>query len=234
MMSSVALHAVLFVVLHHLGSQRIEHARLDRQQRLIESGERLTAQARLDKRVHDMERIKSLLEQSAAAHPAGDKEDEVQFSAQPKAPGELLKQAKALSRKIDELERDAKAERLAQLLDMPKEKALEQVAEAKRPDEPPAPEPKDAADAAAQIEQLEAKARDVLEQRRQQLEQRQNGLQVAPGAAGAAARGAGNGNGNAKGSGNGRLSGNGQSGQGIGNGMPGGAGTSLATLSTCP
>ena len=227
MMSSVALHAVLFVVLHHLGSQRIEHARLDRQQRLIESGERLTAQARLDKRVHDMERIKSLLEQSAAAHPAGDKEDEVQFSAQPKAPGELLKQAKALSRKIDELERDAKAERLAQLLDMPKEKALEQVAEAKRPDEPPAPEPKEAADAATQIEQLEAKARDVLEQRRQQLEQRQNGLQVAPGAAGAAARGAGNGNGNAKGSGNGRLSGNGQSGQGIGNGMPSGAGTSL-------
>ena len=227
MVSSVVLHAALLAVLYHLGSEQIEHARLDRQERLIESGKRLTAQARLDKRVHDMERIKSLLEQSMAAHPAGNKEDEVQFSTQPKTPDELLKQAKELSRKIDELERDAKAERLAQLLGIPKEKALQQVAETKRPDEPPAPGPKDAAEAAAQIEQLEAKARNVLEQRRQQLEQRQNGVQVAPGAARAAARGAGNGNGNANGNGTGRLNGSGQSGQGTGNGTPGGAGTSL-------
>lgn len=219
MISSVTLHAVLLVVLQHLGSQRIEHARIDRQQRLIESGKRLTAQARLDRRVHDMERIKSLLEQSMAAHPVANKEDEVQFSAQPKAPDELLKQARELSRKIDELEREAKAERLAQLLDIPKEKALQQVAETKKLDEPPAPEPKDAAEAAAQIEQLEAKARDVLEQRRQQLEQRQNGVQVAPGAS--------KGNGSANGNGNGRLNGSGQSGQGTGKGTPGGAGTSL-------
>jgi hypothetical protein len=219
MISSVTLHAVLLVVLQHLGSQRIEHARIDRQQRLIESGKRLTAQARLDRRVHDMERIKSLLEQSVAAHPGANKEDEVQFSAQPKAPDELLKQARELSRKIDELEREAKAERLAQLLDIPKEKALQQVAETKKLDEPPAPEPKDAAEAAAQIEQLEAKARDVLEQRRQQLEQRQNGVRVAPGA--------GKGNGSANGNGNGRLNGSGQSGQGTGKGTPGGAGTSL-------
>jgi len=219
MVSSVVLHAVLLAVLHHLGSRQIEHARLDRQERLIESGKRLTAQARLDKRVHDMERIKSLLEQGTAAHPAGNKEDEVQFSAQPKAPEELLKQARELSRRIDELERDAQAERLAQLLDIPKEKALKQIAETRKPDEPPAPEPKDAADAAAQIEQLEAKARDVLEQRRQQLEQRQNGVRVAPGA--------GKGNGSANGNGNGRLNGSGQSGQGTGKGTPGGAGTSL-------
>jgi hypothetical protein len=222
MVSSVVLHAVLLVVLYHLGSQQIEHARLDRQERLIESGKRLTAQARLDKRVHDMERIKSLLEQSAAAHPAANREDEVQFSAQPKAPGELLKQARELSRKIDELERDAKAERLAQLLDIPKEKALKQIAQTRKPDEPPAPEPKDAADAAAQIEQLEAKARDVLEQRRQQLEQRQNGVQVA---ADAAARGSSKGQGN--GNGNGRRNGNGLGGQGVGNGNNGGTGNAL-------
>ena len=162
MVSSVVLHAVLLAVLYHLGSRQIEHARLDRQERLIESGKRLTAQARLDRRVHDMERIKSLLEQSTAAHPAANKEDEVQFSAQPKAPEELLKQARELSRKIDELERDARAEQLARLLDIPKEKALEQVAKTQKPDEPPAPEPKDAADAAARIEQLEAKAPDAL------------------------------------------------------------------------
>jgi hypothetical protein len=223
LLSSIVLHAVPFVVLVHLGSRHIEHVRLERQQRQVEAGARLTAQARLDKRVHDMERIKSLLEQSAAAHPAPNKEDEVQFSAQPKAPSELLKQAKELARKIDALERDAKAERLAQLLDIPKDKALAQIAKTPAADEPHAPEPKDAADAAAQIEKLEAKARDVLEQRRQQLEQQQNGVQVAAGAPGAAQRGAGKGNGNPNGNPDGR--GRGKLGKGIGDGTATGAGT---------
>jgi hypothetical protein len=223
LLSSIVLHAVPLVVLVHLGSRHIEHVRLERQQRQVEAGARLTAQARLDKRVHDMERIKSLLEQSAAAHPAPGNEDEVQFSAQPKAPSELLKQAKELSRKIDALEREAKAERLAQLLDIPKAKALEQIAKTPAPDEPPAPEPKNAADAAAQIEKLEAKARDALEQRRRQLEQQQNGVQVAAGAAGAAQRGAGKGNGNPNGNPDGR--GSGKLGKGIGDGTATGAGT---------
>jgi hypothetical protein len=149
----------------------------------------------------------------------------VQFSAQPKAPDELLKQAKALSRKIDELERNAKAERLAKLLDIPKDKALEQIAKAPAPDEPSSPEPTNAAEAAAQIEQLEAKARDVLEQRRQQLEQQQNGVQVAADTAGAAQRGAGKGNGNANTNGNANGRGSGKLGKGIGDGTTNGAGT---------
>jgi hypothetical protein len=222
--ASVVLHAVPLIALSYLGIQRIELAQRDRQQRLVESGARLTAQARLEKRVHDMERIKSLLEQSAGAPPAGNKEDEVQFSAQPKAPEDLLKQAKELSHKIDEIERDTKAEQLAKLLDIPKEKALEQVAEKAKAEEPPAAEPQTPAEAAAQIERLEAKARDALEQRRQQLEQQQSGVQVAAkavDAAGSAQRGAGNG----KGDGNGQGNGNGQSGQGNGDGNTGGVGT---------
>jgi hypothetical protein len=218
---SLVLHAVPLVALYHLGSQRIEVAQRERQQRQVESGARLTAQARLEKRVHDMERIKSLLEQSAAAHPPENKEDEVQFSAQPKAPEELLKQAKDLARKIDEIERDTKAEQLAKLLDIPKEKALEQVAEKAKAEEPPAAQPQTPAEAAAQIEQLEAKARVALEERRHQLEQ-QNGVQVAADAAGGAQRGAGDGKGNGKGDGAG--SGNGLSGQGQGNGNTGGVG----------
>jgi len=224
---SLVLHAVPLIALYYLGSQRIELAQRDRQQRLVESGARLTAQARLEKRVHDMERIKSLLEQSVAAHPAQNKDDEVQFSAQPKAPDELLKQAKKLSRKIDEIERDTKAERLAQLLDIPKEKALEQVAGPPKPEAPPAAEPKTAAEAAAQIEQLEAKARDVLEQRRQQLEQQQNGVQVATGPAGAGPRGVGDGGLNGNGDGNGKANGNGQGGQGLGKGNTGGTGSAM-------
>ena len=221
---SLVLHAVPLVALYHLGSQRIELAQRERQQRQVESGARLTAQARLEKRVHDMERIKSLLEQSAAAHPPENKEDEVQFSAQPKAPEELLKQAKDLARKIDEIERETKAEQLAKLLDIPKEKALEQVAESARPEELPAAEPQTAAEAAAQIEQLEAKARDALEQRRQQLEQQQNGVQVA---ASGAQRGAGSGKGKGEGDGNGNGNGNGKSGQGLGSGNTGGVGRGM-------
>jgi hypothetical protein len=221
---SLVLHAVPLVVLYHLGSQRIELAQRERQQRQVESGARLTAQARLEKRVHDMERIKSLLEQSAAAHPPENKEDEVQFSAQPKAPEDLLKQAKDLARKIDEIERDTKAEQLAKLLDIPKEKALEQVAEKAKAEEPPAAQPQTPAEAAAQIEQLEAKARVALEERRHQLEQQQNGVQVAADAAGGAQRGAGDGKGKGNGKGDGAGSGNGLSGQGQGNGNTGGVG----------
>jgi hypothetical protein len=219
---SLVLHAVPLVALYHFGSQGIELAQRERQQRLVESGARLTAQARLEKRVHDMERIKSLLEQSAGAPPAENKDDEVQFSAQPKAPDELLKQAKDLARKIDEIERDTKAEQLAKLLDIPKEKALEQVAEKTKAEEPPAAEPQTPAEAAAQIEQLEAKARAALEERRQQLEQQQNGVQVAAGAAGGAQPGAGNGKGDGKGDGTG--TGNSRGGQGLGNGTAGGVG----------
>jgi hypothetical protein len=222
---SLVLHAVPLVALYYLGSQRLELAQRERQQRLVESGARLTAQARLEKRVHDMERIKSLLEQSAGKQPAGNKEDEVQFSAQPKAPDELLKQARDLSRKIDEIERDTKAERMAQLLDIPKEKALERVAETAKAEEPPAAEPQTAAEAAAQIEQLEAKARDALEERRQQLEQQQSGVQVAAEAAGKGQGSANNGNGN--GNGKGGLNGNGQRGQGSGNGQTGGVGKAM-------
>jgi hypothetical protein len=219
---SLVLHAVPLVALYHLGSQRIELAQRERQQRQVESGARLTAQARLEKRVHDMERIKSLLEQSAAARPAENKEDEVQFSAQPKAPEELLKQAKDLARKIDEIERDTRAEQLAKLLDIPKEKALEQVAEKAKAEDPPAAEPQTPAEAAAQIERLEAKARVALEERRQQLEQQRNGVQVAAKAAG---KGQGGANNKGDGNGNGNGLGNGQSGQGIGNGATGSMGT---------
>jgi hypothetical protein len=237
---SLVLHAVPLVVLYLLGSQSIERAQFDREQRLIESGDRLTARARLEKRVHDMERIKSLLEQSAAAGgpgkapPDARKDGDVQFSAQPKAPEALLKQARELSRKIDDIERDTKAERLAQLLHIAKEQALKQVEATRKPDAPSGAAPKTAADAAAQIERLEAKARDVLEQRRRQLEQQQNGIQVAaraPNAADAAgAAGAGQGGadkGGSNGNGNGKTDGNGQGAQGGGPGKNGGAGMTV-------
>ena len=161
---SAMLHAATLAVLYHLGSGRIHLDQLAREQQLIESGTRLTEQARLEKRVHDMAQIKSLLEQSTGAHPKND----MPFSARPRAPDELLKEARELARRIDDIERDTKAEELARLLGIPKKKALAQVAAMRKPTE-----------AAANIAQLEAKAREVLAQRRRQLERQQNGTRVA-------------------------------------------------------
>jgi hypothetical protein len=175
---SLVAHAALLGVLHvvvvrvELDQQRIQRSR---EQPWVDAGKRLMERARLEKRVHDIARIKSQLESGAA-----DKDDDVQFSAQPRTAEELLKEARELSRKIDEIERDARAERLAKLLHIPKQKALEKVAQARKPEEPAGAEAGKPVDAAAKIEQLEAKARDALARRGRQLAQQQDGMRVAP------------------------------------------------------
>ena len=180
---SLILHALPLATLGylgHVGSIRVESAR---RERLFESGMQLTEQARLEKRVQDMAQIKSLLEQSTGGKrsaPTGSrehKEDQERSSADQKDSTALLKDAKELSRAIETIERDIKAEELAKLLKIPKEKALERLAEVPKPKEAEI-EPKTRAEAASKIAQLETKARQVLEQRRQQLEQRQNGTPV--------------------------------------------------------
>jgi hypothetical protein len=170
---SLVAHAALLGVLYRVepDPQRIQRSR---EQSLVDAGQRLTERARLEKRVRDMARIKSQLESGAA-----DKDDEVQFSAQPRTPEELLKEARELSRKIDEIERDERAARLAKLLHIPKQKALEKVAQTRKPEEPAGAEVAKPVDAAVKIEQLEAKARDALARRGLQREQQQDGTRVA-------------------------------------------------------
>lgn len=174
---SLVAHAALLGVLY-VGAYRVELDRQriqrSREQPSVEAGKRLMERARLEKRVRDMARIKSRLESGAA-----DKDDDVQFSAQPRTPEELLKEARELSRKIDEIERDARAERLAKLLHIPKQEALEKLAQMRKPEEPAGAQPGKPVDATANIEQLEAKARDALERRGRQLEQQQDGMRVA-------------------------------------------------------
>jgi DNA replication initiation complex subunit (GINS family) len=174
LVAHAALLGVLSVVVHRveLDRQRIQRSR---EQPLVEAGKRLTESARLEQRVHDMARIKSQLESGAVA----DKDDDVQFSARFKPPEELLKEARELSRKIDEIERNARAEQLAKLLHIPKQKALEKVAKESKPEPAARAEPGKPVDAAAKIEQLEAKARDALARRGRQLEQQQDGMRVA-------------------------------------------------------
>jgi hypothetical protein len=177
---SLVAHAALLGVLHVVvvrverDQQRIQRAR---EQPLVEAGKRLTERAQLEQRVHDMARIKSLLEPDAAAG----KDDDVQFSAQPRTPEELLKEARELSRRIDEIERDARAKELAKLLHIPQQKALEKLekaAEARKQEPAAHAEPAMPVDAAPKIEQLEAKAREALARRGRQLEQQQDGVRV--------------------------------------------------------
>jgi hypothetical protein len=176
LVAHAALLGVLYVVVVRveLDQQRIRH---DREQPLVDAGKQLTERARLEKRVHDMARIKSQLESGAAA----DKDDHVQFSAQPRTPEELLEEARELSRRIDKIELDARAERLAKLLHIPKQKALEKVAQMPKPEEPAGAEAGKPVDAASMIEQLEATARDALARRGRQLKQQQDGMRMAAG-----------------------------------------------------
>jgi hypothetical protein len=188
---SLAAHGALLAALSTLvnaGSHRIElqRQRIEdaRQQQAIDYGEQLTQRARLEQRVHDMARIEALLEDSQAASgadkpPSADRrENEVRFSGKPGTPEALLAQARALSRRIDAVQRDIQAQELAKLLRIPKTRALDKLAQP-QPQQPPP------AKAAAQIEQLEARARAVLEQRRRQLEGQQDGVRVASATAGA-------------------------------------------------
>jgi len=173
LVTHAALLGVLSVVVVRVEQDR-QRIQRSREQPLVDAGQRLMERARLEKRVRDMARIKSQLEPGAAA-----KDDDVQFSAQPRTPEELLEEARALFRKIDEIERNARAEQLAKLLHIPKQKALEKVAQTRTPEAPAGAEPGKPVDAAARIEQLETKAREALARRGRQLEQQQEGMRVA-------------------------------------------------------
>jgi hypothetical protein len=76
---ALLLHAAPLAVLYGQGSRRVDAAALQRRQQAVAAGERLTADARLARRVHDMARIKSLLEEAAGKAAAG-KTDDVQFN----------------------------------------------------------------------------------------------------------------------------------------------------------
>lgn len=219
---SLVLHVLPLAALGHLHYVDRTHTESARRERVLASGMQMTEQARLEKRVQDMAQIKSLLEQSTGAPRAPgpdrrvDEDDDVATSAERKQPKSLLKDARELARDIETIERDIKAEQLAKLLKIPKEKALERLANEPKPEEA-VPEPKTREEAAAKIAQLEAKARQVLEQRRQQLEQQRNGTPVAAGTQGEQSGGARNARKGPGGTGQGNGSGNPGTGDGAGN-----------------
>ncbi|MEO7494976.1 MAG: hypothetical protein ABIT83_02295 [Massilia sp.] len=181
---SIALHAFVLTLLYYFGSYVITARKVEVQ---VQASVQAASHARTERRVQDMEKIKSLLEKSSGHQAAGSgksgDEDEIEFSATslPKQPQELLKQAQTLSGSIDDIARDIKAEETARVLKIPKEKALEQIAPpapSAPPEEAAGQAPADPAKVAEEIRKLEAKARETLIQRQKELERQEQGVGV--------------------------------------------------------
>lgn len=176
MVVSLILHAALIVLCYYFGAYRIERMR---QQELVRAGAQLSQQSSMEKRVLDMKQIKDLLAQSGRAVASSDPpHDQTNFSATslPTRPAELLEQARQLSASIAEVEKRLKADELARIEGPPKDQALEQLeapapAQATVPAEAATPE-----QLAAEIAQLETRARASLAQRQQDLQRRMNGV----------------------------------------------------------
>ncbi|RZT05717.1 hypothetical protein SAMN05216319_4985 [Duganella sp. CF402] len=176
MQVSLVAHAVLIALCYYVGSYRVEMAR---QQELVRDGAELSKQSSMQKQVLDMQQINDLLEQSGhAASSPPDEQTNFSATSLPKAPAELLGQARKLSMSIAEVERGLKAGELARIDGISKEQALKQL------DAPaPAPAPVEAAtpeQLAAEIAQLEQRARASLAQRQQELQRRMNGVAITP------------------------------------------------------
>jgi len=164
-LASVGLHVVLAAWLTHVGSREV----VRRQDTHVAASVQATTQARMARRVDDLRKIKELLEQSANRTPAAPTEAATE-------PGHMVQQAREMSRAIDELGRELKAEELARLTLKTKEEARAEVDAEAPPDA--AGDGQDAGDPAAELAGLEAKARAVLAARAGQLARERDGVQV--------------------------------------------------------
>ena len=177
---SLAAHALLLALFYYFGAYRVELARQNEQ---VGAGAELARQSAMEKRVLDMAKIKELLAQSrpGAAPPGGaNAADEPEFGATtlPTAPEQLLAQARELSASIDGIERELKVAELARIEGISQDQARARLGPAPTVEAAPAQPGTTPQQLAAQIEQLEAKARAALSQRQRELEARRDGVAV--------------------------------------------------------
>jgi uncharacterized membrane protein YgcG len=137
---SVLVHMALLTLAYYFGSYHLALTHQAQQAQQMSQTAQLASQTRTAKRVDDMQKILALLEQSRAEHVANDSqqssEDEPEFSATslPKKPEDLLADARALSKSIDEVAKDLKAEELAKVLKISKQEARAQIEAASKPE----------------------------------------------------------------------------------------------------
>jgi hypothetical protein len=226
--TSVIVHAAVLALLYYFGSYQPE---LREQEADVASSLRATSVASTEKRLQDLQTIKQLLEKSADrvdSQPGADAAP----AAPPQTPQEMVERARELSRQIDALDKDIRAEELAKL-GVPKERAPPDVSAEKPADasqrvadqaHDSAPAAMTQEKAADEIAALEAKARDTLAKRQQRLEAKANGVEVERQESGSG-EGAGAGQGAGESAAQGSRSASGQ-GSGTGSGGNGGAGSS--------
>ena len=177
---SLALHAVLIALCYYFGAYQID---LARQQDLVRAGAELSKQARMEKSVLDMKQINRLLERSSrdsASSDAGEEQTNFSATSLPKLPAELLEEARQLSASIAAVEKRIKADELARIEGISADRALEQLDAPAHTSAPPPVQAATPEQLAAEIQQLETRARAALMQRQQALLQRVNGVAVRP------------------------------------------------------
>jgi hypothetical protein len=186
---SVVAHAGLLALLYYFGSYQLQ---MRQQEAEVASSLRATSMASTAKRLRDLETIKQLLEKSANRVETEPAEQNPTSLATPETPEEMVERARDLSQAIDALDREIRAEELAELLGDPKPPpppdALKPADEStplvteipSTKDTEPAPvAPTITAEmAASEVAALEVKARETLARRQMRLEAKANGMQV--------------------------------------------------------
>lgn len=175
LIASLAVHAGLLLAFFYAGPYRVRSATLERNVRQAQDTD-------IKRRVLELEKIKSLLEQSERGQ--GAPSARIDPAATP------LEQARQLNEAIAQIERRSKARELARLLGITEQEARRKL---------PAPaKPAPAKAALAELQQYQQQARAALLKREAQMERERSGATIQPGdgaGAGAASQLAGLGDG---------------------------------------
>jgi hypothetical protein len=140
---ALVIHVLVLALLYQVGPRRAAALNAERE---LSASASLTRNARTQQRVRDLDKIKSLLEESNGATADAAQRDEARepepldFSATtlPEQPKELLAQARELAKQIDQLDKELQAESLAEVLKVPKEEALKRLESAEQAQPAPA------------------------------------------------------------------------------------------------
>ena len=175
--ASISTHAILFLVFFNYASHTnylekntiyTEAQRL----KVAESTEKTTYHA-MQQHVEKLEKIEQLLAQSAGKNAPSNEDGTPQTQPDKQA---LLEKAKKLSENIETLRQEAKADELAALFNIPKEKALEKVKAEKAQDKKI--ESKKNEDPNTTLGLMEKEARKALQEREDQLARKENGTPI--------------------------------------------------------
>lgn len=189
---SLVAHAALLTLLYYYGSYQVE---LREQEAEVASSLRATSEASTAKRLQDLQTIKELLEKSADRVDPESEPSPVALPA-PQTPEEMVARARELSKEIDALDEEIKAEELEKLTSAlepqkPDAPTGEEQADVGKPKEPDASsseagEPQQVSVQAPitqemaerEVAELESKARAKLAERQARLEAKTNGVEI--------------------------------------------------------